>query len=223
MKKINIVTGHYGSGKTEFAINYALRLKDSFGSSVICDMDIVNPYFRTNDAVDFLKQNGVSVIAPEYANTNLDLPSLPSDIISVFSPESAPAVLDVGGDDDGAIALGQFYPHISKEDYNMFFVINALRPDTSDAESIVNLAKNIEYASRCHITSIVNNTNLAYLSSVRDIEDSLALIDEVSKRLDVPVSYISGSEDILKKLDIDQKEKLFPLRLFMQLPFDAFA
>ncbi len=223
MKKINIVTGHYGSGKTEFAINYALKLKDSFGSSVICDMDIVNPYFRTNDAVNYLKENSVSVIAPEYANTNLDLPSLPSDIISVFSKNSPPSVLDVGGDDDGAVALGQFYPYISKEDYEMFFVINALRPDTSTVKDIMDLAKNIEYVSRCRITSIVNNTNLSYLSSKKDIEDSLKLTDEVSLAMKVPVKHISGREDILSKLDISDKEKLFPLKLFMQLPFDALA
>ncbi len=221
MKKINIVTGHYGSGKTEFAINYALKLKESFGSSVICDMDIVNPYFRTNDAVEFLRQKGIGVIAPEYANTNLDLPSLPSDIISVFSENAPPSVLDVGGDDDGAIALGQFYPYLSKEDYEMFFVINALRPDTSAVEDILKLAKNIEYASRCKITSIVNNTNLSYLSSVKDIQDSLKLVDEASKKMNVAVKYISGKSEILSGLEDSLKEKLFPLELFMQLPFDA--
>lgn len=223
MKKINIVTGHYGSGKTEFAINYALKLKENFGSSVICDMDIVNPYFRTNDAIDYLSKNSVNVIAPEYANTNLDLPSLPSDIISVFSENSPPSVLDVGGDDDGAIALGQFYPYLSKEDYEMFFVINAMRPDTADAESILKLAKDIEYASRCRITSIVNNTNLAYLSSVNDILDSLKLIDEVSSKMNVPFKYISGTSDILSKLPAEYKDKLFPIKLFMHLPFDALA
>ncbi|MBQ6895241.1 MAG: ATP-binding protein [Clostridia bacterium] len=223
MKKINIITGHYGSGKTEFAINYALKLKDVYGSSVICDMDIVNPYFRTNDAVDFLKKENVNVIAPEYANTNLDLPSLPSDIISVFSENSPPSVLDVGGDDDGAIALGQFYPYISKEDYEMFFVINALRPDTSNSDDIIKLIKDIEYVSRCKVTSIVNNTNLSYLSSVKDITDSLKLIDEVSHLTGIKVKYISGTEDILNKLPGELREKLFPLKLFMQLPFDAFA
>lgn len=223
MKKINIVTGHYGSGKTEFAINYALRLKDKFGTSVICDMDIVNPYFRTNDAVEYLKNNSVSVIAPEFANTNLDLPSLPSEIISVFSPDSPPSVLDVGGDDDGAIALGQFHPYISKEDYEMFFVINALRPDTSSAESILKLAKDIEYASRCRITSIVNNTNLSYMSSASDILDSFKLINEVSDKMNLKVKYICGKEDILNTLPDDVKDKLFPLKLFMQLPFDALA
>ncbi len=223
MKKINIVTGHYGSGKTEFAVNYALRLKNKFGAATICDMDIVNPYFRTNDAVEALNKRSVSVIAPEYANTNLDLPSLPSDIISVFEASAAPSVLDVGGDEDGAIALGQFYKYISAFDYEMFLVVNALRPDTSSVGDIIRLAREIEHSSRCKITSIVNNTNLAYLSSVKDIEDSLALFDDLSREMALPIKYISGREDILNALSIDLKEKAFPMELFMQLPFDAMA
>lgn len=223
MKKISIVTGHYGSGKTEFAVNYSLRLKDKFGAATICDMDIVNPYFRTNDAVDILRSRGVNVIAPEYANTNLDLPSLPSDIISVFEAEAAPAVLDVGGDEDGAVALGQFYKYISGFDYDMFLVVNALRPDTSSVGDIIRLAREIELSSRCKITSIVNNTNLAYLSSAKDIEDSFALFDELSREMALPISFVSGREDILNSLSISSGEKLFPLELFMQLPFDAMA
>jgi hypothetical protein len=105
----------------------------------------------------------------------------------------------------------------------MFFVINALRPDTSNSDDIIKLIKDIEYVSRCKVTSIVNNTNLSYLSSVKDITDSLKLIDEVSRLTGIKVKYISGTEDILNKLPVELKEKLFPLKLFMQLPFDAFA
>lgn len=221
MKRLNIITGHYGSGKTEFAINYALRLKEAFGSATICDMDIVNPYFRTNDASGFLTQSGIKVISPEYAGTNLDLPSLPSDIFSVFADRSAAAVLDVGGDEDGAIALGQYYPHIKQEDYDMFMVVNTKRPDTSDAESIITLAREIQAVSRCNITAIVNNANLSYLSGKDDFIGSFEVLDEVSQKLSVPVKYIAGSPDILAQLDTEAEK--FPMQLFMQLPFDAFA
>lgn len=221
MKRLNIITGHYGSGKTEFAINYALRLKEAFGSATICDMDIVNPYFRTHDASGFLMQSGIKVIAPEYAGTNLDLPSLPSDIFSVFADRSAAAVLDVGGDEDGAIALGQYYPHIKQEDYDMFMVVNTKRPDTSDAESIISLAREIQTVSRCNITAIVNNANLSYLSGKDDFIGSFEVLDEVSQKLGVSVKYIAGSPDILAQLDSDVEK--FPMQLFMQLPFDAFA
>ena len=222
-KRITLMCGHYGSGKKEIAINYALKLKEAYGASVICDMDIVNPYFRTNDAVSFLKDEGVSVIAPEYANTNLDLYAPFCRGVCGGAYRAYRGGGDGGGDDDGAIALGQFYPYISKEDYEMFFVINALRPDTSSAEDVIKLIKDIEYASRCKVTSIVNNTNLSYLSSVKDIKDSLNLIDEVSNLTGIKVKYISGTEDILSELPEELKEKLFPIKLFMQLPFDAFA
>ena len=222
MKRINIVTGHYGSGKTEFALNYAIKLHETFGKSAICDMDIVNPYFRTFDAAKELTDMGIRVIAPEYAGTNLDLPSLPSDILSVFSNKDIPAVLDVGGDEDGAIALGQYYPYLKDEDYEMFFVINGKRPDTSNADDIIRLADEIQYASRCRITAIVNNTNLSYISSPDELIQSLALTDEVSRKMNVPVRFVSGIPEILKKVDTGDIPK-FPLRLFMQLPFDAFA
>lgn len=222
MKRINIVTGHYGSGKTEFALNYAIKLREAFGKSAICDMDIVNPYFRTFDAAKELTDMGIKVIAPEYAGTNLDLPSLPSDILSVFSNKDVPAVLDVGGDEDGAIALGQYYPYLKDEDYEMFFVINGKRPDTSNADDIIRLAEEIQYASRCRITAIVNNTNLSYISSPDELMESLALTDEVSKKMNVPVKFVSGTPEILEKVDTADIAK-FPLKLFMQLPFDAFA
>jgi len=223
MKRLNIITGHYGSGKTEFAINYALRLKETFGSATICDMDIVNPYFRTHDATDFLTDNGIKVIAPEYAGTNLDLPSLPSDIFSVFADKETPAVLDVGGDEEGAIALGQYYPYIKDEDYEMFFVINTKRPDTQDVASILKLCDEIQFASRCKITALVNNTNLSYLSSADDFQGSFELIDEVSQRLGVPVKYVSATPEILANLNDVPKDIKFPLKLFMHLPFDALA
>lgn len=223
MKRLNIITGHYGSGKTEFAINYALALKQKFGKAVICDMDIVNPYFRTNDASAFLTASGVKVIAPEYAGTNLDLPSLPCDVFSVFADKTAPAVLDVGGDEEGAVALGQYYPYIKNEDYEMFLVINAKRPDTSDADSIIKLAQEIQQSSRCRITALVNNTNLSYLSSPCDFDGSFELMEEVSKRLSVPVKYISGTLESLAGLKSEYDSIKFPLKLFMQLPFDALA
>lgn len=223
MKRINIVTGHYGSGKTEFAINYALRLKNAGHSTCICDMDIVNPYFRTNDAKKELTENGIKVIAPDYAGTNLDLPTLPSDIYSIFSNRETYAVLDVGGDEDGAIALGQYYPYLKDEDYEMLFVINEKRPDTKNADDIIKLAREIEAASRCKITALVNNANLSYLSSAADFDSSFELLEEVSKRMNIPVKYVSSTPDILNELKGVEEDKKFPMKLFMKLPFDALA
>ena len=223
MKRINIFTGHYGSGKTEIAINYALKLKEKHEKVVICDMDIVNPYFRTNDARDFLVEKGIRVIAPDYACTNVDIPVLPGDILSVFSDKETYAVLDIGGDDDGAVALGQYFRYMKDEDYNMFFVLNTLRPLSSTIEDIKELAANIEYISRLKITSLINNTNLSYLTEKTHLPEGMELCEMAAKELGVPISYITGTKENLSLVPEQYKEKLFPIDLFMKLPFDAMA
>ncbi len=223
MKRINIITGHYGSGKTEIAINMALKLKEKHDRVVICDMDIVNPYFRTNDAKELLKEKGIKVISPDYASTNIDIPVLPGDILSVFSDKDAYAVLDLGGDDDGAIALGQYHRYLKDEDYDMFFVLNALRPDTSNIEDITFLAANIEYMSRAKITGLINNTNLSYLSEAKHLLESMDFAKKAADALGVELKYITGTKDMLASLPDEEKAKAMEIELFMKLPFDAMA
>ena len=207
MKRINIITGHYGSGKTEIAINMALKLKEKHDNVVICDMDIVNPYFRTNDARKFLEEKGIRVISPDYASTNIDIPVLPGDILSVFSDKDCYAVLDLGGDDDGAVALGQYFRYLKDEDYEMYFVLNALRPDTSTTEDVKILAANIEYISRARITGIINNTNLSYLSEAKHLNGSMDFAREVAKELGVEIKYITGTKEMLECLDSKDRQK----------------
>ncbi len=221
MKRINIITGHYGSGKTEIAINMALKLKEQHDNVVICDMDIVNPYFRTNDAKEFLEQKGIRVIAPDYASTNIDIPVLPGDILSVFTDKSCYAVLDLGGDDDGAVALGQYHRYLKDEDYDMFYVLNALRPDTSSIDDIKALAANIEYMSRAKITGLINNTNLSYLSEPKHLADSMTFAKDAANALEVELKFVTGTKEMLSALSEDDKAKAFELELFMKLPFDA--
>lgn len=223
MKRINIITGHYGSGKTEIALNMALKLKEEYDNVVICDMDIVNPYFRTNDARELLEEKGIRVISPDYASTNIDIPVLPGDILSVFTNKDCCAVLDLGGDDDGAVALGQFFRYLKDEDYEMYFVLNALRPDTSNLEDIKILAANIEYISRAKITGLINNTNLSYLSEPKHLAESLGFAEEAAKALGVEVCYITGTKEMLSCLEGANKEKAMEIELFMKLPFDAMA
>lgn len=220
MKRINIITGNYGSGKTEIAINMALKLKEEHQNVVICDMDIVNPYFRTNDARTMLEEQGIRVISPDYASTNIDIPVLPGDILSVFTNKDCYAVLDLGGDDDGAVALGQFFRYLKDEDYEMYFVLNALRPDTSNIEDIKELAANIEYMSRAKITGVINNTNLSYLSESHHLKESLAFAEDAAKALGVEVKYITGTKEMLRDI---ADPRAMEIELFMKLPFDAMA
>lgn len=216
---INIITGHYGSGKTEFAINLALKKMSEGKKVTICDLDIVNPYFRTSDVKNFLSQKGINVIASEFASSNVDIPVLPGEILSVFADSRTEAVLDVGGDEDGAVALGGFFNYIKNREYRMFFVINTLRPMTANEDDILELAKKIEETSRLKITDIVNNTNLANLTDKNHILESVATVESCAQNMGVPVTYISGRRDVLKNLPENFKDKLFTLETFMNLPF----
>lgn len=216
---INIVTGHYGSGKTEFALNLALKKRAEGKKVIICDLDIVNPYFRTSDVRKFLEDKGIKVVASPFASSNVDIPTLPEDVYSVFADDDIFAIFDVGGDDDGAVALGGYFNYITKKEFNMFFVINTLRPMTSKVSDIIELARNIEMTSRLKITHIINNTNLAYLTEVNHLLNSFETVSECADKMNVPVKYISGKKEILDLLPDEYKDKTFPIETFMNLPF----
>ena len=135
--RIHIFTGHFGSGKTEVALNFALQEKKKGEDVVIVDLDIVNPYFRTNDARNVLMKNG----------TNVDMPTMPLDILSVFNNDNSVVVFDVGGDDDGALALGQYKQYFDKYGYEMHFIVNTKRPLTRTNDELIEIAERIESAS----------------------------------------------------------------------------
>ena len=154
-KRLTLFAGHYGSGKTNIAVNYALRMKESGLPVVIADLDIVNPYFRTKDSKAELDAAGIRLLSSEFANSNVDLPALPSEMYELVENKSNHAVLDIGGDDRGAFALGRYTPAILEENnYDMLFVVNKYRPLTPDAESTVEIMHEIEAASKIPFTAI---------------------------------------------------------------------
>ena len=221
MKRFNIITGHYGSGKTEFALNLAFLSKEWYNRTVIADLDIVNPYFRTNDVMQTLKDKGIDVVASAYASSNVDIPALPAEMASVFDNPERFVVLDVGGDEDGAAVLGRFSPRIKNEDYEMIMVINAKRPLSSTAEEIMELMSEIERTSRLKITGLVNNTNLSYQSTVEDLLEGQKVVEEVSERTGLPILYIAGTKEILDALPQNLNYPRLCLELNMHLPFKA--
>ena len=134
-KRVTLFAGHYGSGKTNIAVNYALRLAGEGKKTAIADLDIVNPYFRTADSARELAEAGVDLISPQFANSNVDLPALPAEAYRLVEDRSLYAVMDIGGDDRGAYALGRYVPYIREEgDYRMVFVANFSRPLTRTPE-----------------------------------------------------------------------------------------
>lgn len=219
IKRINIFTGHYGSGKTEIAVNFAIYMQKTGDKVKIIDLDIVNPYFRTKDAGRQLADLGIELVVSEFANTNIDLPSLPSGISSAFDQKDRMVVFDVGGDDDGAMALGRYFGNFAKEDYDMYFVINTKRPFSDNVLDIVELAKNIEYTSRLKLTGIINNTNLQAQTQVKDLLESFKVVEEVSRVLGIPIVYVSGTKEIIEKLPDYIKNKGFELELFLKMPW----
>ncbi len=212
-KRITLLCGHYGSGKTNIAVNMAFDIKKTADKVTIADLDIVNPYFRTKDSSEQFKEQGIRLICSEYANSNVDIPALPADIYSITADTSHKVVIDVGGDDRGALALGRISSDIMKENnYEMLMVINCYRPLTRDAKSTIEVMKEIEIAGKIPFTGIVNNSNLGQDTTAKDVLKSCEYADEVSKMSGLPVVCTAVSENVYKSLE-GKIQDLLPLRL----------
>lgn len=211
MKRVTLFSGHYGSGKTNIAVNYAMKLNALGLPTAIADLDTVNPYFRTKDSETVLSKAGIRVISLPFANTNVDLPSLPSEVYSLVQQHREYAVLDIGGDDDGAYALGRFTPYILEENnYDHFFVVNFFRPMTPDAESAAEYIADIEKACGIKFTGIVNNSNLGEETTAALIKSTFREADRLSELSNLPVAMTAAREDIAEELN---RADIFSLKL----------
>lgn len=212
-KRITLLCGHYGSGKTNIAVNMALELRKLCENVAIADLDIVNPYFRTKDSAEELEKADIKLIVSEYAGTNVDIPALPQEIYSLTDDKLMKSVIDVGGDDRGALALGRISASIIEEnDYEMLLVINKFRPLTPDAVSTIEVMKEIEDACRIKFTGIVNNSNLGVETTAEDVLSSVQYAQEVSKLTGLPVKCTSVNELLYSELE-GKIENLFSLKL----------
>lgn len=211
-KRITLFAGHYGSGKTNIAVNFAMALAKSGQKVEIADLDIVNPYYRTKDSEKELSEAGIRVISSEFANSNVDFPAMPGEAYSIIDNKETYAVCDVGGDDRGAYALGRFREGITAEDYEMYLVINCYRPLTRDVESLLEIKEEIEAAAGIPFTAIVNNSNLGRETTAEAVLDSLPYAEEASARLGLPIKLTTVYEPIYEELKA-KIENLMPLVL----------
>ena len=213
MKRITLFAGHYGSGKTNIAINRARALKALGGRVAVADLDIVNPYFRTKDSAAELAAEGIELVVSDYANSNVDFPAMPREIYSLVADRSVRVVMDVGGDDRGALALGRYVPDILAEgDYDMLAVVNASRPLTRTPEETVEVLREIEAACALPFTGIVNNTNLGRQTTAGCVESSVPYAEAIASAMGVEVRCTCADERIAPMLE-GRVPNLVPLKL----------
>lgn len=201
-KRLTLFAGHYGSGKTNIAVNYAIRLAKEGKRVCIADLDIVNPYFRTKDSAEELSAVGIDLISPRFANTNVDLPALPAESYRLVQDKSTYGVMDIGGDDRGAYALGRFADAIKAEnDYRMAFVANCYRPLTSTVEETVEVMREIEAACGLRFTCIVNNSNLGEETTAETVKNSFEYAEALSLTTGLPLWMHTAERSVAKELE----------------------
>ena len=196
-RRITLFCGHYGSGKTNLAVNAAFLLKEQGFDVAIADLDIVNPYFRTKDSEAELRAAGIEVISLPFANSSVDLPALPSEAYSLVQNRKRRAVLDIGGDDRGAYALGRYVPAIREEhDFDMLYVVNFYRPLTQTAEDALVVMREIEAACGLPFTGIVNNSNLGEETTLADVTATAPKAEALAALAGLPVVFTAARKDI---------------------------
>ena len=211
--RITLFAGHYGSGKTNIAVNYAMALRNEEPRVTIADLDTVNPYFRTKDSAQELQAADIGLIVSEYANSNLDMPALPQQLYAIIDDKSSCMVVDIGGDDRGAYALGRFADGIKEENnYEMLLVLNHYRPLTSTPEEAIEIMREIEEACHLSFTGLVNNSNLGDETTPEDVLKTVAYTEAVSEATGLPIRFTTVHESIYPTLQ-GKIDNLLPLRL----------
>ena len=210
-KRLTLFAGHYGSGKTNIAVNYAIHLAQEGKPVCIADLDIVNPYFRTKDSAKELEEAGVTLISPRFANTNVDLPALPAEAYRLVQDTRTYGIMDIGGDDRGAYALGRYVPGIKEENnYRMAFVANCCRPLTPTAADALEVMREIEAACGLAFTCIVNNSNLGTETTPETVLASQAFVEELCRLSGLPLWLTTAEQSVAQGLTIPD---VFPLQL----------
>lgn len=219
--RITIIGGAYGSGKTEFAVNYAKYLKTKNSGAIgLIDLDIVNPYFRSRDLTEQMEREGITVVSSELARENVDIPALSPQIYSLLQDHSYQVVIDVGGDSVGARALGRFNQYFTAEPYDFWIVINPFRPHTETADQAIKMIESLQTAARIGVTGLVANINLGSETNLEIWRQGLPVVQEISTRMNLPIVFQVVEEGFLaSNPDFFRSYPVFPLHLTMLPPW----
>ena len=217
-RRIRIITGHYGSGKTEFAVNYVKKLRESVdGRVAIADLDIVNVYFRSREKKEELEEKGIQVIASNLDTAVADVPAVSGAMTMPVINKEYQYVVDLGGNDVGTLVLGRIKPLLDHAEADFFMVVNAYRPNTSTPEGIIEQMENLEYAAGLKVTGFINNTNLVRETTAECLLHGDEVLKEVTKRTGVPVKYVSYVKDVMTvEIPEGLSGELFPMEFNMR-------
>lgn len=217
--RVSIITGHYGTGKTEFAVNLALSLAADGEQVMLADLDIVNPYFRSRERKAMLEEAGIRLISSSQACSDADVPALPAELLTILENRDIRGVLDIGGDPVGARVLARFRPKIIQEDYQLIYVLNANRPEVRTPDSATAYLRGIEATTGLTCTGIVNNTHLCGETTTDEIRRGAALAAAVSKETGIPVLCHVAEARFAADLT-DLPETVFPISIKMKKPWE---
>ncbi len=220
MKRISIFTGYFGSGKTEIAINFALSRQKIANKVVLIDLDIVNPYFRSREQKVQLAAAGINVLASAEGYFNTDLPALAPAISGALQDPDGIAIVDVGGDQTGARALGRYHNLLPADVYTLYFVINPYRPMTRDVQGISKVLREVEQASRLRVTALVSNPNLGRETCPPDILSGHRTVMDTSRQLNLPVEFLCIPVNLVQSPALQNlKQTVLPIKFFMSPPW----
>ncbi|MCX8058616.1 MAG: P-loop NTPase [Spirochaetes bacterium] len=198
-KRIKIISGHYGCGKSELAVNWAFSLINNGCKVAIVDLDVVNPYFTSRGISDKLEERGIRVFGPSKKLTLADVPALPPEIFSVFDMDDTEVIFDLGGDAAGGKVLSFFYNYLSNVPYDFFYLVNANRPFTMDFDGLYEFYSKIESATRLKFNYLINSTHLLYETSIEDIKKGNQLALEFSEKTNIPFAFNVVPDFLLEK------------------------
>lgn len=221
MKRIQIITGHYGSGKTEYAVNLALHLAETKENVALADLDIVNPYFRSYEQGKRLEEAGIRVIVTSCGGV-ADIPAINPEVMSIFQQEKWTGVLDIGGDPIGARVLARFAPQLKATDFDLLFVLNANRPETKDVSSALAYMRAIEAECRQKVTGIVNNTHLCAETTPQEIIKGARLARELSEQTGLPIVHHAVQHKFVSDVENEITGEILPMNIYMKKPWEIF-
>ena len=202
MKRMMVLIGNYGSGKSELALNFAFAAAERGERTELLDLDMVNTYFRLTERGKQVEMKEIRLVSPNFANSGIETLSLPAEVQSAFAMDWDTVIFDVGGDAVGSTALGRYHEdfmQLEEGALEVLNVVNIRRPLAGTVEKVLHLQEEMQIHSRLKITGMINNTNLAEMTTVQELHDGYEIIKEVSERTGVPVKYTSGKRELLDR------------------------